>query len=456
MKLFLLFLLSVSLSHAEEAKILFEHDPTLLVSHFSIVVQTGSQDDVRDKVGLANLTSELVLRGTKKKNRSQFQTELEKMGATLSVATTQDLVIFSGKVIRENITNFLSLLHETIVTPALSKTEFEDLKRELSNDISHIKNANNRLGGLTVRREIFAGTPLETTVMGRLTTLAHITHDDVVRAYNNRFHRANVIFAVASSTPESALKPLLNKIWLALPDGAKTSRREIKPVLPESPKLIVIHKPKTSTGAMVIAQGGITAQDPDKYALTVGNFSFGSEPLVSRLFRIIRGELGWTYAIGTTYNATGPFSYQPGMYLISSTPSVEFSMKTLFKSLSMWDDYLEKGLDKEELTLAHDSIVNSYPFDFDSPEKRLAQKLNSYVNNVPILSASEFEKTIRNVDNDVLKKALKDRHQKNRFVIALVADKDIIEKQLIDEQKDVPEAKRLKIAKVITPDQVIE
>lgn len=456
MKTLLLCICLATIALAEEPKILFEQDSTLLVSHFSVVIQTGSKDDSRDKVGLANLMAELVLRGTKKKDRSKFQLELEKMGATLNVHTGQDMIVFDGKVIKENTLDFLALMHEAIVTPALSKKEFEDLKREIADEISHMKNANNRLGGLTARRELFAGSALETTVMGRLKTLSKITHDDVVRAYNDRFHRANILFGVSSSLSEGALKQPITKMWLSFPDGAKSASRVVKPQEPVAPKIIVIHKAKTSTGAMIIAQGGITAQDPDRYALMLGNFSFGSEPLVSRLFRIIRGELGWTYAIGTTYNATGTLGYQPGMYIISSTPSVEFSAKTLFKSLEMWREYLSQGLDSEELTLAQDSMVNSYPFDFDSPEKRLSQRMYSYINNVPILSSEEFEKTIRKIDNGVIKKALKERHNGNGLVIAIVADKDVVEKQLADEQKSIPEEKRLKIAKVVTPEEVVE
>ncbi len=446
----------VCFSFIQAEEVLFEQDPTLLVSHFSIVIKTGSQDDSRDKVGLANLMSELVLRGTKTKSRTQFQTELEKIGATLAVHTSQDLVIFGGKVIKENTLEFLKLFQEALISPALSKTEFLNLKREISAEVSHLKNSNNRLGGIAARREVFAGSSLETTVVGRLKTLSNVTLEDVKTAYQTRFHRANIIFAVATSLPEATLKPELNKIWLGFPEGKASVRKEVQPQVPEAPKLVIIHKAKTSTGAMVIAQAGITAQDPYRYELTAANFAFGSEPLVSRLFRIIRGELGWTYAIGTTYNATGALSYQPGMFIISATPSVEFSAKTLFKSMSLWDEYLEKGLEKDELILAQDSLVNSYPFEFDSPEKRLAQKLNSLINDVPTLSPEDYEKTIRKISNSSIKKALNERHKKTSMIIALVADKDIVEKQLAEEQKDIPEAKRLKIAKVITPEQVIE
>lgn len=452
----LLFLAIFSLSaFCEEPKVLYEGDPSLLVTEVQVVVSSGSASDPIDKVGASNMLSELLLRGTKKRNRSKFQSELEKMGAVLSARTTQDLIIFDGKVIKENTDQFLALLEDCLLHPAFAKAEFTSLKAELMAETAHIKNVNNRLGGITARRELFAGTSLATTVNGSLATLGKIQLDDLVRTYNNQFHRGNIIFGVASSVNEADIKSKLTQIWLGFPDGAKHQRKSITPKVPESNKLILVHKPKTSTGALILAQAGITAQDPLRYALSVGNYSFGAEPLVSRLFKTIRGELGWTYAIGTTYGATGPLSYQQGLYLISSTPSVEFTAKTILKTIEMWNTYHAEGLKKDELKLARESIINSYPFEFESAEKRVGQRLTSYIYGTPILTPEEFEKTIDGIGQDDIRKALKDRHTANGWLMVLVADKDVVVKQLELEQKDVPVEKRITVSKVITPDDVI-
>lgn len=439
-----------------EPKILYEEDPTNLITHFQVVILTGSADDPLDKVGATNMLAELMLRGTKKRTRSIFQKEIERMGAVLSVHTGQDMIVFDGKVIRENTLPFLKLLEDCLLHPVFPKKEFEALKTELLAETAHIKNANNRLGGLTARKTLFAGTALERPVNGSLSTIKMIKMEDLLRAYNNHFHQANFLFGVASAIKEDELKRPLKALWLAFPDGVRLARRSITPKVPKTPTLIVIDKPKTSTGSMLFVQAGIVAQDPLRYTLNTGNFSFGSEPLVSRLFRTIRGELGWTYAIGSTYGAMGNLSNQQGIYIISSTPSVEFTAKTLFKTLEMWKEYMDQGLKSDEVKLAEESTVNSYPFEFDLAEKRLGQRIQSFIYGVPILNQEEHEKKIYGIDNDAIKKALGERHQKDAWLITLVADKDVVTKQLEEAQKDLPVERRLKISKVITPDDVIE
>ncbi len=436
-------------------KVFYEKNPSALTTTLSVIVMTGSVDDPVEKSGLSNIVAEMVLRGTKKRSRQKFQSELERMGGALSAVVTQDTIQFSGGVIKENTQKFIALLEEALLHPAFTEKDFQELKREILNDILHVKNSNNRLGGLAARREIFKGTPLERPVIGSQSTIEKISLSDVLRKYNDYFDRPKIIFAAASPFPESEMISDFARIWRQFPDGAKPPKRAVKLQIPEKPTLIVIHKPKTSTGSLFFAQGGITAQDPDRYTLKTGNFSFGGEPLVSRLFKTIRGELGWTYAIGSSYASLGGVSNQQGLFSISSTPSVEYTSKTIFKTLEMWKSYLESGLSGDELDLAKDSLINSYPFEFETAEKRVSQKLTSYLYNIPILSPEEFSETIGGINNKKLKSVLKEKHNTQSWLIALVADKDVVAKDLEEFQKDIPQEKRLTISKVYTPDELV-
>lgn len=441
---------------AVEPKMLFEHDPTLLTTTFEMVVLTGSEDDPAGKAGVGNLMAELMLRGSKKKSRTQFQNEIERMGASITVRTAHDHIVFGGRVIKENTQAFLKLVEDFLLHPAFNKKEFQSLKTENLAEIANRKNQNTRLAGLALRRELYSGTALERAVEGGIATVGTISLDDVERAYNNRVHQGSVIFGFASPLKEAEVKKPVTEMWLKLPDGARKTRRSIGARLPAKPSIVVIHKPNTSTGSLIIGQPGITAQEPLRFVLGVGNFSYGGEQLVSRLFRVIRSELGWTYFIGSTYNATGNLSYQQGIFVVSSIPSVEFTVKTLLKVRTMWADYLANGLKSEELSLARESLVNSYPFEFESAEKRLSQKMQSYLYNVPLQTPEEYAKVINAVDNKALKAALKTKHNPDSLVVTIVADKKVVEKQLEDEQKDVAPESRLKISKVITPDEVIQ
>ncbi|MEZ4751305.1 MAG: pitrilysin family protein [Bdellovibrionota bacterium] len=455
-QLVLILILSVGEFIWAGPKLLYEEDPTLLTTTIEIVVQSGSSEDPTTKTGIANTIAELMLRGTQSKDRATFQSTLERMGGSLGGAASHDTIEFSGQVIKENTDAFLDLVTEFFTKPAFNEKEFKSLMQENIAATQHIKNVNTRLGGLALRREVFAGTPLERPTQGTLKTLKAIQLKDLKERYKTSFHKGNLLFAVASPFKRSQIEKKLEAIWNVLPDGKATPSPLISLKIPTEPTLIVVNKPHTSSGSVLMGQGGIVAQEPDRYDLYLGNFSFGGEPLVSRLFNVVRGALGWTYAIGSTYQAMGSLSKQKGLFMVYTTPSIEFTTKSLFKILNMWDSYLEGGLKKDEIDLAQDSMVNSYPFGFDSANKRLGWKVMSELYDVPILSPAEYESKVRSIGNDELVKRLKKHHTPRGWIISIVADAKVIQKQLDEEQKSIPAEKRLKIAKVLRPEQIIE
>lgn len=439
-----------------EPTILFETDKTLLTTTIRIVIGVGTTSDPQGKGGVANLASELTLRGTKKRSRDEFQAALERMGAAFDVSAGHDKIIYSGEVIKENTEAFLKLVHETLTAPAFSKKEFEALKKETLAEINHVKNSNGALAGLALRKVFFEGTPLERSGAGTLSSVRSIELKDLVAFYNQHYTQKNFTFGVASPLKEKDTRERLTKLAKALPEGQKNAPLTFDLKLPKQPTIVLVDKSGTETGTVFMGQGGITAQDPDRFALDIGNFSFGGEPLVSRLFRTIRGELGWTYSVSATYSVLGALSYQKGIYGIVSTPSVEFTTKTIRKSLEMWDAYMDKGVVSDELKLAQDSVINSYPFEFESADKRLSKRLYSHIYNVPVLTPEELKKTIQAVNNDRLRKSLQSHQSRQGWWITLVADAASMEKQLATEQKDVAEKDRLQIVRRFKPEELIQ
>ncbi|MBI4404260.1 MAG: insulinase family protein [Deltaproteobacteria bacterium] len=441
---------------AAEPPMLFEEDPSLLTTSIQVIVRRGSAMDPEDKAGLSNFLSRLMLRGTKNRSREAFQSTLERLGGALWVSTNHDTVVFSGKVIRENTAAFLKLVSECLVEPALNKQEFELLKREITSEISYSKNRNAQLVGWAFRRSFFESSPLERPVNGTLSTVKKIKHKDIQPSYRSHFHKNNLVFAVASPFKDTDIRKQILEMWNAFPDGRHVAPTVVHPKLSDRPLLIVVHKPATSTGSIVMGQPGIVANDPNRYALMLANFAFGSEAFSSRLFKVIRSDLGWTYAIHSTYHSLGSLSHQPSPFVIASTPSVEFTVKTLFKTWAMWKDFIENGSKQAEIGLGKESLIHSYPFEFDSAEKRLSYKIRHLLYEVPILSPDEYAKTLESITVDQIKKAVQKQHHPNRWVMAVLADKTVIEKQLDQEQKDLPDDKRLKIHKVLSPEEVIQ
>ncbi len=439
----------------EEPVIFYEQDPSLLTTNIKAVLLSGAMYDPMDKAGATNMMAEFILRGTKRKSRTAFQNAVERLGATIESDTSHDAIYIYGEVIAENTIPFLELLEEALLQPAFRMKEFTQLKKEISDDLLYLKNDNMSLAKLAIQREIFSGTPLEFPLSGTIRTIKNINIKTILDSYNRAFKRENFVFAISSPLSEKTIKDKITKLWLKYPKRKeKPATPKITLNIPSSPKIIVINKTVPSTGSIIMAQRGIKIQDTSRYTLLVGNYAFGLRPLISRLFKIIRSEHGWTYSIGSSYEAINNLSSQEGVFGIYASPSVEHSFSVIEKSLQMWKEFLENGLSKEEFKLSKEGLINSYPFMFDSASKRLRNKLISHIYSVPILSPKEYETTINNVTNKNLLAALKEKHTDRGWIISIVADKNEFKKQLEKFQKEAKKDK-FEINKILEPDDLI-
>ncbi len=161
---------------------------------------------------------------------------------------------------------------------------------------------------------------------------------------------------------------------------------------------------------------GITRKNPDYFALSVFNEAFGGG-FSSRLFNDIRTTKGLAYGVG---GGVGSAWDHPGMLrLMVSTKS-----KTTIESIQALDeeiaDLAKRPIDDEEIKRAKDSILNSFVFRFDSPEKVLQEKMAYEFYGYPLDFLENYQKEIEKVTpEDVARVAAKYLHRDQLAVLVV-------------------------------------
>jgi zinc protease len=161
---------------------------------------------------------------------------------------------------------------------------------------------------------------------------------------------------------------------------------------------------------------GITRRNPDYFAVSVFNEAFGGG-FSSRLFGDIRTTKGLAYAVG---GGVGAGWDHPGMLrLMVSTKS-----STTIESIQALDQELaelpKRPIDDEEIKRAKDSILNSFVFRFDSPDKVLQEKMAYEFYGYPLDFLENFQKGIERVTKeDVARVAAKYLHRDQLAVLVV-------------------------------------
>ena len=246
-------------------------------------------------------------------------------------------------------------------------------------------------------------------------TVAAITRQDLIEWHGKYVHPNNIILGVVGDFDSSKMEARLREAFATWSKGpfAKT---EIAPPVPAKPGYYQVDKIDVNQSQIQMVAVGIMRNTTDYFATSVFNEAFGGG-FSSRLFNDIRTAKGLAYGVG---GGVGAGWDHPGMLrFMVSTKS-----KTTIESIQALDeeiaDLAKRPINDEEIKRAKDSILNSFVFRFDSPEKVLWEKMAYEFYGYPLDFLENFQKQIEKVTKeDVAQVAAKYIHRDKMAVLVV-------------------------------------
>lgn len=113
------------------ATLLVAERPGVPMIVMNILLKSGAAADSTGKEGLANLTAELLTRGTKKHSAQALAEELDFLGASLGVDADVETTTITLTTLTKNLESSLSLLAEVLFTPTFPVAELEKKRKEI-------------------------------------------------------------------------------------------------------------------------------------------------------------------------------------------------------------------------------------------------------------------------------------------------------------------------------------
>jgi zinc protease len=245
--------------------------------------------------------------------------------------------------------------------------------------------------------------------------VAAVTRQDLIEWHGKYVHPNNIILGVVGDFDSSKMEARLREAFASWAKGPAINDPEIKPV-PATPGYYEVDKTDVNQSSIQMVGVGITRKNPDYFAVSVFNEAFGGG-FSSRLFGDIRTTKGLAYAVG---GGVGAGWDHPGMLrLMVSTKS-----STTIESIQALDQELvelpKRPIDDEEIKRAEDSILNSFVFRFDSPDKVLQEKMAYEFYGYPLDFLENFQKGIERVTKeDVARVAAKYLHRDQLAVLVV-------------------------------------
>ena len=382
------------------------------------LVRVGDLFDPKDKVGLADLTGNLIRTGgTRTKTQEQINEALEGVAGSVeaSIGETSGSVGFSA--LTETSDQVMAMFAEVLTQPAFSQDKIDNAKIRERSGISRRNDDAGDIAGREFTRVLYGkDTPYGSQL--EYASLDAIKREDMVAFYNRYFFPANVMLSVYGDFKSAEMKVKLEKLF-----GNWTVTQAPVPAMPkvtENAKggVRLVEKTDVTQTFVRIGHLGGKLNDKDYPALEVMSAILGGG-FPSRLVRKVRSEMGAAYSIYSSWSANYD---QPGTFSIGG--SIE--SKSTIEALSAIQEEVSKlrnlEVTDQELATAKNTALNSFVFNFDSPAKTLNRMVAYEYWGYPADFLLEYKKGVEAVTKADVLRVAKQYVKPENFAIVAVGD----------------------------------
>ena len=362
------------------------------ISIASIWIDGGSNIDKKNKKGINQILSSLLIRGCEKYDNYTLSEYLESFAADLNCETHEDGILINLISLEEYFNNIFPLLTKIIEKPILSKEEFNNSKINAINNIIKSKENPFNIAYENWRKIVYLEHPYAFDVNGYIENINNINYLDILDEYSNFKTRSKFLLSNYYKNNMKDIDLITNKIL-------QKEVIDYPLIMNRKKRNLIINYQETNQLKLLLGNKTCSKKNNDFLPLKIleSYLSFG---MSSKLFKLFREKYGLTYDVGVYFpnrKLESPFL----IYLSVSEKNSLIAFKILLK---LWKSILTNLLSDDELNLAkiklNASILNS--------SQTVEEIINRKVQLLGFGMNPNFEKnSIENIENISSKRILK-------------------------------------------------
>lgn len=398
----------------------FEMDPRLPIVNINVAIKSGSVTDPEGQIGLTNFMGEMLLRGTQSRNKEQIDIALDQMGARLEVETRAEALILRGEVLSSQLDPYLSLLTEIITQPKFPQQEIRKLKQEIISVIQEEMGHDASLINRKFAEFLFLNHPYGKPILGKIKDIENLNFKKIQDHYQTLFQDPLMIVVGSGNAQLEKLHQWANQLSGLLPQATSIPAKNLEKV--PSPqnfnkrRVFLVDKPERSQTQIDFGQVGLQMTDSDFFPLYLGNYAFGGPSFSSILMQEIRVKRGWSYGANSSFR----FGRQPRSWQVHFFPASKDTVEALQFSLKLVESLKQNGLTLNQFEFAKESLIKSSGFMYNTPAKRVENKLLEKTLNLPEDFMKSYGVELKKVNFQAANKALKEFLKPDQMTVVVL------------------------------------
>jgi zinc protease len=329
-------------------------------------VKAGTISDVPEKSGRAELTSRLLMRGSKEHTASQLSQRIEEAGATLSFDNRDESVSFSARCHHSVLEEVLSTIAECVNQPAFPAEEIGIAKNEIITDIKSEEDDTRSTAYRQIMALLYgADFPYGRNPLGNPKSIQGLTREDLKAFHEENYGPQKMVLAMTGRFDFEEVRSRLGKFFS---DGIP-SRREFvfsEPSLLPNGLDVSDMEHKTQVD-VALGSRAVPRKSDSYYSLNLGNLVLGRLGLYGRLGKNVREKKGIAYYCFSLLQAK-LFSGNLGIFAGVNPKNIEAAIEGITEEIGR---ITTERITDDELEAAKRNALGSLSISLDSSNERV-------------------------------------------------------------------------------------
>ena len=278
----------------------------------TLMIKNGGEVDPPELAGLADMTANLLTKGTQSRDATKIAQEIESLGASIDSGARWDSASATVSGMSSKIAPAMEILADVVRHPTFKSEEIERLRQQNLDSVTLMLGDPGSIARLVAARVVFGDTPYGHPLVGTAETLTRITASDIVKLHARYYRPDNAILVIGGDITSKDGLELAKRYfgdWQKPGAPMPSINAAMENAASKTGRVVVIDKPDAGQAAVYLTRTGINRKDADYFRGIVTNSVLSGYS--GRLNQEIRIERGLSYGAGSSLDArrdVGPFT----------------------------------------------------------------------------------------------------------------------------------------------------
>ncbi|MEM1280280.1 MAG: pitrilysin family protein [Cyanobacteria bacterium P01_H01_bin.152] len=381
----------------------------------SATFRTGERLVTAEQTGLGEIVGDAMrLGGTATYPADALNLALEQRAAAVETSIDVASGSASFNTLTEDLSDVFTIFADVVQRPAFAQDRIDFLKNRYRGAIQRRNDNPDDIASREFRKLVYGATsPYARTY--EFSTIDNITRDDIQAFYRASIRPEQTILAIAGDFDPAQMKDLIAEQfsrWQSASDAPEL------PPIPTAEQtqagVFFIDQPQLSQSYVQIGHLAGQRNAPDYVEMAVMNEvlnGFGG-----RLFNEVRSRQGLAYVVYAFWAAR--YDYD-GIFIGGGQTSSDTTVPFIESVEQEIAAIRQTPVSAEELKRAQDSVLNSFVFNFQSPEQTLSRLVRYEYYDYPQDFVFQFREAVANTTAEAIQVAAQ-KHLKPEDLVILV------------------------------------